>query len=81
MWIAHFNNNASILKGDSIFVCNITIEELSNWFLGQLTRSADMNRYGIRGMTVKVYNNGPSQSGAASCRKNLNYIMPYFPGF
>jgi 6-pyruvoyltetrahydropterin/6-carboxytetrahydropterin synthase len=70
MWIGHFNQERiPFLKRDVLIlpICNITIEELSHWFLAQLVQNkAELKSYGLRQMTVKVFN-GPSQSGAASC--------------
>ena len=68
-WIAHFNGKKlPFLKEDVVMLplTNITIEELSHWFLQKiLEEKADIERHGIRGITVKVFN-GPGQSGGAS---------------
>lgn len=70
MWIGHFNHERiPFLKRDVLIlpICNITIEELSHWFLNQLIQNkSELKSHGLRQMTVKVFN-GPSQSGAASC--------------
>lgn len=70
MWIGHFNQERiPFLKRDVLIlpVCNITIEELSHWFLNQLTQDKiELQSHGLQHMTVKVFN-GPGQSGAASC--------------
>ncbi len=67
-WIAHFNNKKlPFLKEDVIIMplTNITIEELSLWFLQKiLEHQQDIECHGIRGISVKVYN-GPGQSGGA----------------
>ena len=68
-WMAHFNHKKiPFLKEDVIILplTNITIEELSHWFLENiLTEKNDFERHGIKGMTVKVYN-GPGQSAESS---------------
>ena len=70
MWIGHFNQERiPFLKRDVLIlpVCNITIEELSHWFLDQLTQNKiELKAHGFHYIMVKVFN-GPSQSGAASC--------------
>ena len=70
MWIAHFNQERiPFLKRDVLIlpISNITIEELSGWFLQQLTNDAEqMKAHHIQNITVKVFN-GPGQSGGASC--------------
>lgn len=68
-WIAHFNHKQiPFLKEDVIILplSNITIEELSHWFLQQLlTQSPEIENHAIQHVTIKVYN-GPGQSGGAS---------------
>jgi 6-pyruvoyltetrahydropterin/6-carboxytetrahydropterin synthase len=68
-WLAHFNKKKLLfLKDDVVIlpVTNITIEELSHWFLDQLIRQADnISEHGIKAITLHVYN-GPGQSGGAS---------------
>lgn len=68
-WIAQFNGKKlPFLKEDVITLplSNITIEELSHWFLQKiLEEKQDIEAHGIRGITVKVFN-GPGQSGGAS---------------
>lgn len=68
-WIAHFNSEKiPFLKKDVVVLplVNITIEELSHWFLQKLLeQSSQLSEHGIVGMQVKVYN-GPGQSGGAS---------------
>lgn len=57
------------LKDDVVILplTNITIEELSHWFLQKLLEEmgGHLEQHGIHGMTVKVFN-GPGQSGGAS---------------
>ena len=69
MWLAHFNNERiPFLKRDAMIlpITNVTIEELSHWFLGHLLENpAQLAEHAIQSITVKVYN-GPGQSGAAS---------------
>lgn len=73
MWVAHFaDEKIPFLKRDVVIlpVTNVTIEELSNWFLMELTHDRDeMTRHHIQEMTVKVYN-GPGQSGATRCGRD-----------
>jgi len=68
-WIAHFNQKKiPFLKEDAMILplTNITIEELSHWFLTRILEAkTDIEDHGIRGITVNVYN-GPGQSSAAS---------------
>jgi 6-pyruvoyltetrahydropterin/6-carboxytetrahydropterin synthase len=70
MWIAHFNQERiPFLKRDVLIlpICNVTIEELSHWFLGQLTQNKEeLKTHGVQHIIVKVLN-GPSQSGSARC--------------
>ena len=68
--IAHFNHKKiPFLKEDVVTLplTNITIEELSHWFLQKILeeQQQDIAQHGIRGITVKVYN-GPGQSAATS---------------
>ncbi|HEX2549882.1 MAG TPA: 6-carboxytetrahydropterin synthase [Gammaproteobacteria bacterium] len=69
MWLAHFNHEPiSFLKRDAMIlpITNITIEELSHWFLQQLTQDfAELTCNSIAEITVKVFN-GPGQSSAAN---------------
>lgn len=47
-------------------ISNVTIEELSNWFLQQVTGNEhELAQHGIHAITIKVFN-GPGQSGGAS---------------
>ena len=71
-WIAHFNHQKiPFLKNDVIILplANITIEELSHWFLQKILENpSEIDSHGIVQITVKVYN-GPGQSGGASWEK------------
>ena len=68
MVYAHFNQERiPFLKRDVVIlpVCNITIEELSHWFLLELIRDeVELRRHKIQGIVLKVFN-GPGQAGAA----------------
>lgn len=68
-WLAHFNHQKiPFLKEDVIILplTNITIEELSHWFLHHLLKEKEqLIIHAIHGISVKVYN-GPGQSGGAS---------------
>lgn len=74
MWIAHFNQEKiPFLKRDVVILplCNITIEELSNWFLSQLTNNlADLKQNNIQGISLRVFN-GPGQSGGVTWQTSL----------
>lgn len=67
-WIGHFNQQKlPFLKSDAIILplSNITIEELSEWFLqGLLKEEETLKMNGILGLEVNVYN-GPGQSAGA----------------
>lgn len=68
-WAAHYNHKKlQFLKEDVIVLplTNITIEELSHWFLEQLLENQDdIKRHGIQQITINVFN-GPGQSGGAT---------------
>lgn len=68
MVYAHFNKERiPFLKRDVTIlpVCNITIEELSHWFLQKLIMDEiELKRHKIQGIIVRVFN-GPEQSGAS----------------
>jgi 6-pyruvoyltetrahydropterin/6-carboxytetrahydropterin synthase len=70
MWIAHYGaEKIPFLKRDVTIlpICNVTIEELSNWFLEHITQdSEELKKYQIQSVTVKVFN-GPGQSGSTTC--------------
>lgn len=67
MWVAHFSDERiPFLKRDVVIlpIYNVTIEELSHWFLQQLTLDKEeLKNHGIQDVTVKVFN-GPGQSGS-----------------
>lgn len=71
MWFAHFHHERiPFLKRDVVIlpVCNVTIEELSNYFLQHLASNpAELKEHHIQSMTVSVYN-GPGQSGCATLK-------------
>jgi len=67
-WVGHFNQKEMLfLKEDIILlpISNITIEELSQWMLDQITsHQTDMQQHGIHSIELKVHN-GPEQSAGA----------------
>lgn len=71
-WHAHFNQQIiPFLKSDVIILplTNITIEELSRWFLQNILEDANtIESHAIHEITVKVYN-GPGQSGGSRWAK------------
>ena len=76
-WIAHFNHEPlSFLKRDVMIlpISNVTIEELSHWFLQELIKENQdqIKAHHIHGIVLKV-SNGPGQSGGAQWGK-LNLI-------
>jgi 6-pyruvoyltetrahydropterin/6-carboxytetrahydropterin synthase len=70
MWVGHYGDEKiPFLKRDVVIlpITNVTIEELSHWFLEQLTEDKQMiAQHGINDITIKVFN-GPGQSGSACC--------------
>jgi 6-pyruvoyltetrahydropterin/6-carboxytetrahydropterin synthase len=70
--VAHYNHKKiPFLKEDVVVlpITNTTIEELSHWFLENLTRNtAELNSHCIHDITLSVYN-GPGQSGSATWKK------------
>lgn len=69
-WIAHFNHKKLFfLKEDVVILplTNITIEELSYWFLQKIRENEreDIEIHAIEGICVEVYN-GPGQSASSS---------------
>lgn len=68
-WIAHVcNMSIPFLKEDAVVldICNVTLEELSHWFLQQLMRDpADIKANKILGISVRV-TNGRGQAGTTS---------------
>ena len=71
-WVAHFNQKKlPFLKEDVVILplTNITIEELSHWFLNMICEEkAGIEQHRIQRIDVKVYN-GPGQSGGACWEK------------
>jgi len=67
-WKAYFDKQTlSFEKTDVVVlpIVNVTLEELSYWFLQQLTENqADLQTHHIQGITVRVFN-GRGESGAA----------------
>jgi 6-pyruvoyltetrahydropterin/6-carboxytetrahydropterin synthase len=74
MWIAHYGQEKiPFLKRDVVIlpVCNVTIEELSHWFLQQLTQDkATLKQHHIQKLSIRVFN-GPGQSGGATWHATL----------
>jgi 6-pyruvoyltetrahydropterin/6-carboxytetrahydropterin synthase len=70
-WLAHVCNEVlPFLKKDAIVlpISNATLEELSNWFLHQLTVNAiELVEHQIHAITVRVFN-GRGESGASYWR-------------
>lgn len=77
MWLAHFNNEKiPFLKRDVVILplTNITIEELSHWFLQQLIENLEeLKRHHIEAIKIRVFN-GPGQSGGAWWRDEVRKI-------
>lgn len=67
-WVAHFNHQEiPFLKSDVVILplSNITIEELSHWFLQNiLEHQSEIRTHAITDIEVKVFN-GPGQSAGA----------------
>ncbi len=67
-WHAHFNQQIiPFLKSDVLILplTNITVEELSRWFIMQLTAArSQLQTHGIIAMTIKVFS-VPGQSASA----------------
>lgn len=67
LYIAHFNQEKiPFLKRDILIlpVRNVTLEELSNWFLLQLIQNTnELSEFNILGIKISVFN-GPGQSGS-----------------
>lgn len=79
MWFAHFNNERiPFLKRDVVVlpICNVTIEELSYWFLDQLIQDQEeLKTYSIHSIEIRVFN-GPGQSGGSKWELGQQYIYP-----
>ena len=71
-WYFTFNHQKlSFLKSDVTLlpVSNITVEELSSWFITQLTEMEEsLDKHHIEKIQVKVFS-GPGQSGSALWEK------------
>lgn len=67
--LAYFNHKKlPFLKEDVVLLplANITIEELSHWFLEKLLADkTELENYGLQQLQIKVYN-GPGQSAGAN---------------
>lgn len=67
-----FNEDTmSLMKKDVklLPICNITVEELSTWFVQQLTKDLSrLERDHIEAMDVKIFT-GPGQSGSSHWRR------------
>lgn len=74
MWLAHFNTEKiPFLKRDVVIlpVTNVTIEELSHWFLNQFIQDKnELAQHAIQQITLSVYN-GPGQSGSATAEFSM----------
>jgi 6-pyruvoyltetrahydropterin/6-carboxytetrahydropterin synthase len=68
-WLVHFNNEViEFNKRDAIAlaITNVTLEEMSNWFLQQLLQDTrELQEHKIFGITVKAYN-GRGQAGSTT---------------
>jgi 6-pyruvoyltetrahydropterin/6-carboxytetrahydropterin synthase len=85
-WIVKVNGDTmSFLKKDVVVlpITNVTLEELSNWFLQQITKNKkELEAHTIHSVRVKIFN-GRGESGAsywteaawAGARRNENKIM------
>jgi 6-pyruvoyltetrahydropterin/6-carboxytetrahydropterin synthase len=66
-WVVHFNNEVmEFIKRDAVplAITNVTLEEISNWFLQQLLLdAAELQAHKIFGITVKAFN-GRGESGS-----------------
>jgi 6-pyruvoyltetrahydropterin/6-carboxytetrahydropterin synthase len=71
-WIVHFHTESlPFLKKDVMVlpITNATLEDLSNWFLQQLTaNTAELSEHKIHAITVRVFN-GRGESGATRWEK------------
>lgn len=71
--IAHFNGEKiPFIKNDVTLLplCNITVEELSRWFIEHLIADKDeLNRHHIQEIVIKV-STGPGQSGSGHWKKD-----------
>lgn len=71
-WVVRFGTQKiPFLKQDAVVlpVCNVTLEELSNWFLQQvITNNKELQETGIQGIMIKIFN-GRGESGATNWGK------------
>lgn len=74
-WVCHFNQETLIFnKNDAILlpICNVTLEELSNWFLEQLLETpTELTEHHIQSIQLTVYN-GRGESGATHWDKQTS---------
>jgi len=75
-WIAQFGQQRiPFFKEDAVVlpICNVTLEELSHWFLQQIVSDQDeLQEHRIQGVTVKVFN-GRGESGSTSWGEILGF--------
>jgi 6-pyruvoyltetrahydropterin/6-carboxytetrahydropterin synthase len=75
MYIAHFGEELiPFLKRDVLILplTNVTIEELSHWFLQELIKDhEEVIRHHVQTISVSVFN-GPGQSGTANLSLHKN---------
>jgi 6-pyruvoyltetrahydropterin/6-carboxytetrahydropterin synthase len=71
-WLAHLGTESlPFLKKDAVVlpITNATLEDLSNWFLQQLTaNTTELTEHKIHAITVRVFN-GRGESGATRWKK------------
>jgi 6-pyruvoyltetrahydropterin/6-carboxytetrahydropterin synthase len=81
-WLAHMEHESiPFLKNDVVVlpITNVTVEELSYWFLQQLTIDfAELTFHNIHTVSVKIFN-GRGDAGAckweAATHQNMNYTL------
>lgn len=74
--IVHFHDEKiPFLRKDVTLLplSNVTVEELSCWFIQQLIAETDFNTYAIQSMCLKVFS-APGQSGSAEWHRDLGII-------
>jgi 6-pyruvoyltetrahydropterin/6-carboxytetrahydropterin synthase len=78
-WYAHFNQKKiPFLKEDVVLlpVTNISIEELSHWFLQKIRDNPiEIHHHAIHGITVKVYNGLKQSSSAGWSEKTTSFSV------
>lgn len=71
-WHAYFNEKKLVFLKDDVVILpitNVTIEELSHWFLLQMLEDkTSIMKHAIHRITINVFN-GPGQSAAATWTK------------